>query len=137
MKLIFGLLILSVSVPAFGHESGDEADEIPPQDILLAKEFPATAKTAALKVLVHKAGHLVDRPYVVEISEMCPVAGSAKDAPRVIDTISVCDVAKNTVEVDPASSSVSVQVREPSSAGVCGIKAKRVTMRLQSHCKDD
>lgn len=123
--LLFTLIAL---FPLMVH--ADEGDEgVAAEDVVLERDLAAGRATNALRLRVHKAGHLEGKPFVIEIAEAC--AGGE----QIIDSHSVCDVAPNTAAYRPETSELEMLVRDPNAnASGCQLKAKKVVFRLQSHC---
>ena len=140
MKLIFAItLLLATSISTAYADDGDDDDDDAPvtaADIILEKDFAPSANVGAVHLMIHKAGHLAGKPYVVEVSEKCPVAGSTALEDRVIDTTSACDVAASSLQFDAARSQLSLLIREPNEEGMCLPKPKRVVFELSSGCND-
>lgn len=139
-KLIYALTFLlatSITTTVRADEGDDDDDDaVTAADVVLDKNFAPSANVGAVHLLIHKAGHLIGKPYVIEVSEMCPVAGSTASEDRVIDTTSACDVAVNSLQFDAVRSELSVLVRDANEDGVCLPKPKRVVFELSSGCAD-
>ena len=132
--MFFQRVLLSFSVTMVSSFiQAQEDDEVTKADVVHEQVLGPSAKTKDLKVLIHKAGHLEGRPYVIEISEKCGKSFHQK----VIDVASVCDIAKDTLKFDRAKSELSILVRDPADVSVssqCRLKAKLLTFQLQSGC---
>ena len=134
--LLISILLATASTMTHADEGDDDDDQISAADILLERTLPASAALQPLHVIVHKAGHLEDRPFVVDVSELCPQNGTLTPRELDIDTISACDIAVNTLAFDPAAGELSIQVREPSAEGVCSPKPKKIVMQLRTMCNE-
>jgi len=129
MKTLLLIALLSM-IPTLGYADEDDGDEaVAASDVVLDRQLGASPKTNALHLRVHKAGHMLGKPYVIEIAEAC------QNGERIIDTHSVCDIALNTAGYDASKGEIQMLVRDPSdNASGCALQAKRVVFRLQSAC---
>ena len=91
IRLFNLLLFISTTLLPFALAQEEEDLE---NKIILKENLGNVVSSNELTLLIHKSGHVQNRPYVIQVLENC------NNQLNVIESFSVCDVAKNFIEFD-------------------------------------
>ena len=96
------------SVFAHGGDSKNPSAD----DLVEAKTFGVADKTKtkkSLHVVIRKDGHLIGKPFIIEIRADCRGSGASWRKLEVGDMESACGVRRETLKYDPDNASVQIE----------------------------
>lgn len=145
-SLIQFFIIFSLINTVYAHEG----ETIDPTTLVKHDIFDIRGTKGRVHVLVHKNGHTLGKPFVIEIRPDCEGNADWNKLP-VMDVESACEVSVSSTKINKAGNEIIVRIKGPdqkaynsgdlkilkSKASICSKEIKEQRFDISSFCKNN